>query len=228
VKTPAHFAELQTRLRRALGVVAALALALYLTQTHWLPWFTAPLARSQANLQFTTVTGPFVSIIQLSVMLALLLAVPYLLGEVWGFVSPGLYKTERRRSGLFLLLVPGLFYIGLLVAFLAVLPNALAFLLQAPMPGLAVTPTLESYVAFTGTLCLAFGLGFNLPVVLYLLIRAGLVDPARLKAARRYVAVGIFAAAGFITPPDPLSMLLLAVPLWLMFEATLLLAKSPK
>jgi sec-independent protein translocase protein TatC len=111
---------------------------------------------------------------------------------------------------------------------MSVLPAALHFLLQSPIPGLVISPTLESYIAFTGTLCLAFGVTFNLPALLFMLIRTGLVKRQTVRQGRRFVIVGIFALAALITPPDPLSMLLLALPLWAMFELTLLLAKPAK
>jgi sec-independent protein translocase protein TatC len=225
----AHILELRSRLLRCLGALFAATVMLFETQSRWLPYFTAPLDKIPgAHLQFTTVTGPFVSLLQLSFILSLALLMPYFIFEVWGFIAPGLYKTERRKTSLLLLVIPALFYLGLAVAYISVLPAALHFLLQSPIPGLAISPTLESYIAFAGTLCLAFGVTFNLPALLFMLIRTGLVKRQTVRQGRRFVIVGIFALAAIITPPDPLSMLLLALPLWAMFEMTLLLAKPAK
>ncbi|HEX2858701.1 MAG TPA: twin-arginine translocase subunit TatC [Alphaproteobacteria bacterium] len=221
-----HVAELRRRLLRSLGLLLAGTITLFQTQTHWLPFFTAPLTSiPNAHLQFTTVTGPFVSLLHLSFLLSLVFLMPWFVYEVWAFVAPGLRRSERRKSSLTLLAIPTLFYVGLATAFFTVLPAALHFLLVSPLPGLVIAPTLESYITFTGMLCLAFGITFNLPALLFALIRTGVVKPAAVRQSRRFVVVGIFALAAVITPPDPLSMLLLAIPLWLMFEATLLLAK---
>ncbi len=153
-------------------------------------------------------------------------AFPYVLWEGWGFVSPGLYKREKRVVWPALVAVPLLFYAGGVFAFAFVTPAAIAFFLSFQQSGLFIQPTLPDYLGLLLGLSFAFVLTFNLPVVLIVLMRLGVVRPEWLARQRRLVIVLIFVVAAVLTPtPDPVTQLMLAVPLWVLFEGSLWLGR---
>ena len=167
----------------------------------------------------------FMTPIRLTLFVAAFIAMPYILYQVWSFVAPGLYKKEKKIAIPLLLLSVVLFYTGVAFAYYAVLKNVLKFLILFTPENVVQMPDIESYLGLALKLLMVFGLTFEIPVITFLLILVGIVSIESLQDKRRYIVVGCFGVAAVVTPPDGVSMLLLAIPMWLLFELGLLLAK---
>ncbi|WP_201573252.1 twin-arginine translocase subunit TatC [Psychrobacter sp. H8-1] len=173
----------------------------------------------------TDITSNFMAPIRLTIFVAAFLAMPYILYQIWSFVAPGLYKKEKKVAIPVLLSSIVLFYTGVAFAYFVVLKGVLKFFIMfAPQNVLPMTD-IDSYLSFSLKLFMVFGLTFEIPVVTLLLILARIVSIESLEDKRRYIIVGCFAIAAVATPPDGVSMLMLAFPMWLLFELGLFLAK---
>lgn len=173
----------------------------------------------------TDITSNFMAPIRLTIFVAAFLAMPYILYQIWSFVAPGLYKKEKKVAIPVLLSSIVLFYTGVAFAYFVVLKGVLKFFIMfAPQNVLPMTD-IDSYLSFSLKLFMVFGLTFQIPVVTLLLILARIVSIESLEDKRRYIIVGCFAIAAVATPPDGVSMLMLAFPMWLLFELGLFLAK---
>jgi sec-independent protein translocase protein TatC len=173
----------------------------------------------------TDVTAPFLVPFKLALYLSMLLAMPFLLHQCWSFVSPGLYRREKRFARPLLLASVLLFYLGALFAWFVVMPLLFAFFISGAPEGVAVMTDIGAWLGFTMTFVMAFGMAFELPVAVVLLVASGITTPAALSAARAYVVVGCFVAGMLLTPPDIISQSLLAIPMWGLFEAGLLCSR---
>lgn len=179
------------------------------------------------SLLTTGVTDLFAAYIKLSVWGGLLLAVPYMLLEVWVFIKPALYKHERLWIGGLLLAVPVLSGLGMVFGWWIMLPPMLGFFLGFTAEGVVAMPRLADYIGLLVSTLGLLALAFNFPLVLVGLVKLGVVEVASLAKQRRVVIVGIFIVSALATPtPDPLSMTLLALPLWMLFEVALVVAKN--
>ena len=173
----------------------------------------------------TDITSNFMAPIRLTVFVAAFFAMPYILYQIWSFVAPGLYKKEKKIAIPVLLSSIFLFYSGVAFAYFIVLKGVLKFFIMfAPQNVLPMTD-IDSYLSFVLKLFMVFGLTFEIPVITLLLILVGVVSIQSLEDKRRYIIVGCFAVAAVVTPPDGVSMLMLAIPMWLLFELGLFLAK---
>lgn len=173
----------------------------------------------------TDITSNFMAPIRLSIFVAAFVAMPYILYQIWSFVAPGLYKKEKKIAIPVLMSSIVLFYAGVAFSYFIVLKGVLKFFITfAPQNVLPMTD-IDSYLSFALKLFMVFGLTFEIPVVTLLLILAGIVSIDSLEDKRRYIIVGCFAIAAVVTPPDGVSMLMLAFPMWLLFELGLFLAK---
>lgn len=173
----------------------------------------------------TDITSNFMAPIRLSIFVAAFMAMPYILYQIWSFVAPGLYKKEKKVAIPVLMSSIVLFYAGVAFSYFIVLKGVLKFFITfAPQNVLPMTD-IDSYLSFALKLFMVFGLTFEIPVVTLLLILAGIVSIDSLEDKRRYIIVGCFAIAAVVTPPDGVSMLMLAFPMWLLFELGLFLAK---
>src|SRR5690606_744105 len=168
------------------------------------------------------VASPFFTPIKLAFFVALLLAMPLLIHQAWAFVAPGLYRHERRLARPLLVSALLLFYVGCAFAWFLVLPAVFGFLTAVTPEGVAMMTDITRYLDFVLVILLAFGLGFELPVAVVVLVLLGVVTPAQLREARGYVIVGIFILAAIITPPDVVSQLMLAIPMCLLYELGIL------
>lgn len=228
-----HLIELRTRLVRAVAALAvAFAICLYFASDIF-ALLVRPLAAAfpagEGRLVYTKLYEAFFVEIKVALFAAFFLSFPIIANQLWAFVAPGLYAREKKAFLPFLIATPVLFAMGASLAYFVVMPTAFRWFLgfegvAAGLPQEAL-PAMGDYLDLVMRFILAFGISFLLPVLLMLLNRAGLVSRDQLVTARRYVIVGIFIVAALITPPDVISQLMLAVPLLVLFEGSLVLMR---
>lgn len=177
------------------------------------------------HLIATAVTTPFFVPMKVAMLAAVVLALPYMLYQIWGFVAPGLYAHEKRLVLPLVVASTLLFLAGMAFAYFLVFPVVFGFIVGVAPEGVAVMTDIGNYLDFVITLFLAFGIAFEVPVVVVLLVRFGVVSIAMLQESRSYVIVGAFVIGAIFTPPDVVSQIMLAVPLWLLFEAGIVAAR---
>ena len=223
-----HLIELRAHLVKICIAVLIIFLALVGFSRELYDFLSNPLvAQLPANSTMiaTDITSNFMAPIRLTIFVAAFVAMPYILYQIWAFVAPGLYKKEKKIAVPVLLSSILLFYAGVAFAYFIVLKGVLKFFIMfAPQNVLPMTD-IDSYLSFALKLFMVFGLTFEIPVVTFLLILVGIVSINSLEDKRRYIIVGCFGVAAVVTPPDGISMLMLAFPMWLLFELGLLLAK---
>jgi sec-independent protein translocase protein TatC len=173
----------------------------------------------------TSVISPFMAPLKLSLIVALFIAMPYVLFQVWGFVAPGLYKRERRFALPMLVSSILLFYAGIAFAYYIVFPLMFQFLASTTPEGVKMMTDIANYLDFVLLLFLAFGIAFEMPVAVVLLVTSGLVKIEVLTRNRGYVILGIFVIAAFLTPPDAVSQSFMAVPMYLLYELGIVFAR---
>ena len=224
-----HLVELRSRLLRGIvGVVVAL-LALLPFTSQLYTWLALPLvSRLPAGQQMIALNpaGAFFAPIKLAFFVAVFAAAPWLLYQAWAFIAPGLYRREKKLAVPLLGSSVALFYAGCAFAYFLVLPMVFRFLLAFKPDIVAITPDINAYLEFVLVIFLAFGISFELPVALVILVLLGWVTPAQLREWRGYAIVGIFIVAAVITPPDVVSQLLLAIPMILLYEAGIVAARA--
>jgi len=223
-----HLIELRSRLLRALvGLGIALAAVLPFSNRLY-GWFAQPLLDKLpqgAHLIAVEVASPFFAPLKLALFAAVMITMPWLLYQAWAFVAPGLYKREKKLALPLLVSAVLLFYAGCAFAFFIVLPAVFGFLTHVTPDGVAMMTDINAYLNFVLVIFLAFGISFQLPVALVILVLLGWVTPAQLREWRGYAVVGIFILAAIITPPDVISQLLLAIPMCLLYEAGIIAAR---
>lgn len=216
-----HLLELRSRLLRGVIAVLAVFLGLMPFASRIYELFSSPLLAKLprgSQLQAIDVAGGFFIPIKLAFFAALLVAMPYLIYQAWAFVAPGLYQSEKKLARPILLAAVALFYVGCAFAWFLVLPMVFGFLAMFTPETVTMIPDVARYLDFVLVILLAFGLSFELPVAVVILVVLGVVTPAQLREARGYVVVGVFILAAVITPPDVVSQLMLAIPLCLLYE----------
>jgi len=223
-----HLLELRSRILRGLAgfFVVFLPLAYFSKDIYAL--VSAPLVKllpHGGSMIATEVASPFLTPLKLSAVVALAVAMPWLLYQLWAFVAPGLYKHERRLVVPLLASSTALFYAGVGFAYFLVLPTVFHFFIGIAPEGVAVMTDINKYLDFVLSLFIAFGLVFETPVAIVLLVWTGFVTPATLAKRRDYVFVGVFVVAAVLTPPDVFSQTMLAVPTYLLYELGLLAAR---
>ena len=224
-----HLLELRTRILRALMGLGVVLLALLPFANRLYAWLAEPLLKALpkgGQLIATQVASPFFAPLKLAFFVALVLAMPWLLYQAWAFVAPGLYKREKKLAMPLLASALTLFYAGCAFAYFVVLPAVFGFLTKVTPDGVAMMTDISAYLDFVLVIFLAFGLSFELPVALVILVLLGWVTPAQLREWRGYAIVGIFILAAIVTPPDVISQLLLAIPMCLLYEAGILAARA--
>jgi sec-independent protein translocase protein TatC len=224
----AHLIELRTRLIRALAGLMLVFVCLLPFANKLYGWFAQPLLDKLpkgGQLIAVEVASPFFAPLKLAFFVAVFAVMPWLLYQAWAFVAPGLYKREKKLALPLLASALVLFYSGCAFAFFVVLPSVFGFLAKVTPDGVAMMTDINAYLDFVLVIFLAFGISFELPVALVILVMLGWVTPKQLSEWRGYAIVGIFIVAAVITPPDVISQLLLAIPMCLLYEAGILAAK---
>jgi sec-independent protein translocase protein TatC len=173
----------------------------------------------------TDVVGVFLVPMKVTLLVAFLIALPYVLYQVWAFVAPGLYAHEKRLVLPLVVTSSALFFVGMAFAYFIVFPSIFRFMAAIAPQGVAWMTDIEKYFSFVLTMFLAFGATFETPVAVVLLVRLGVVTVEKLKQARSYVIVGAFVVGAIFTPPDVISQLLLAIPLCLLYEVGIWVAR---
>jgi sec-independent protein translocase protein TatC len=223
-----HLVELRTRLMRSMIAVVVVLVVLFPWAKEIYALLAQPLIRSLpkgAQMIATDVTGTFLVPLKVTLMAALLIALPYVLWQAWAFVAPGLYHNEKRLALPVIVSSFAFFLLGMAFAYFFVFPVMFSFFAGYTPAGVTMMTDIEKYLSFVLTMFIAFGITFEVPVVVVVLVRLRVVSLAKLRSIRPYVIVGAFIVGAVFTPPDVLSQLMLAVPLWLLYELGLQLAR---
>jgi len=223
----AHLLELRTRLLHS-------AFALLLVFVCIFPWageLYALLAKpllaklpTGGQMIATDVTTPFFVPLKVALMAAFLVALPYILYQVWRFVAPGLYEHEKRLVVPLIVASTVLFFCGMSFAYFMVFPVVFGFITAAAPQGVAVMTDIDKYLSFALSMFMAFGITFQVPVAVVVLVRMGFVSVEKLRESRSYVVVVAFVVGAIFTPPDVVSQIMLAIPLWLLYETGIVVA----
>ena len=227
----AHLAELRNRLLRSLACVFVIFLGLSVFANDIYALIAGPLLAQlpdESSMIATEVASPFLVPFKLTFFAAVFVSVPYLLYQAWAFVAPGLYQNERRLVLPLLSSSVLLFYLGCAFAFFIVFPLLFAFLTSTAPVGVTVMTDIGHYLNFILKMFFAFGIAFEVPIAIILFVYTGLASVESLAKKRAYIIVGAFTVGMLLTPPDIISQVLLAVPVWLLFELGLILGKFVK
>ena len=220
-----HLIELRSRILRSLGAVVLIFLPLFFFANEFYVLLSEPLRvylPEGATMIATEVASPFLTPFKLTLVLAIFIAIPYILHQIWAFIAPGLYANEKRMAIPLLVTSVLLFYLGVLFAFFVVFPLVFSFFTSVAPEGVTVMTDINRYLDFVLKLFFAFGIAFEIPIAAMLMIWSGVTTVDNLRRKRPYVIVGCFVVVMLLTPPDIISQLLLAFPMWVLFEAGIL------
>tara|TARA_Y100001954_G_scaffold220406_1_gene255454 strand:- start:592 stop:1362 length:771 start_codon:yes stop_codon:yes gene_type:complete len=232
-----HLTELRKRLINSFIFLIIFFIGCYFFAEHIYGFLLEPFAKavkddgSDRRLIFTALQETFLTYLKVSFFTAFFVTCPFILMQIWKFIAPGLYKHEKIAILPYLILTPLLFFLGGMLVYYLIMPLAFKFFLSFESTGMSTTLPIQleakvnEYLSLVMKLIFAFGISFQLPVVLSLLARIGVVDAEFLKKRRKYVIVIIFAAAAFLTPPDPITQIGLAVPLLILYELSIFAVK---
>lgn len=223
----AHLVELRTRLLNAVVAVLIVFVCLFPFASKLYTLLAEPLLSKLpkgGQMIATDVTTPFFVPLKVALMAAFLISLPYVLYQVWRFVAPGLYEHEKRLVWPLIIASTILFFCGMTFAYVVVFPIVFGFITASAPMGVAVMTDIDKYLSFVLTMFMAFGLTFQVPVAVVLLVRMGFVSVEKLREIRPYMVVGAFVIGAIFTPPDVVSQSMLALPLWLLYEAGILVA----
>jgi sec-independent protein translocase protein TatC len=225
-----HLIELRQRLMRAVGAIGLLFVVLFL----WpgagpiYDFLALPLMKALpegTKMIATGVVTPFLVPMKVTGLVAFMLALPYVLYQAWAFVAPGLYEHEKKFALPIVLGSTVLFLAGVAFCYFFVFGKVFTFIHNFAPKSITPAPDIEAYLSFVITMFIAFGVTFEIPIVVIVLVRLGVVSVVKLKEARPYVIVGAFVVAAVVTPPDVLSQFMLALPMCLLYEAGVFLAR---
>ena len=225
-----HLVELRQRLVRAVGAVLAIFVVLFLYPGSGTIYDVLALPLMNAlpegsKMIATGVITPFMVPVKVTALVGFMVALPYVLYQAWAFVAPGLYEHEKKLALPLIVASTILFFLGVAFCYFFVFGKVFAFIHDFAPKSITPAPDIEAYFSFVITMFLAFGITFEIPFVVIVLVRMGIVSVEKLREARPYVIVGAFVVAAVVTPPDVLSQFMLAVPMCLLYEAGLFLAR---
>jgi sec-independent protein translocase protein TatC len=223
-----HLIELRSRLLKAAGAILLVFVCLVPFSETIFTLVATPLMEQLpegATMIATQVASPFLTPFKMTLFVALFLAMPVVLYQLWAFVAPGLYRKEKRFAFPLLISSIVLFYAGVSFAYYVVFPLMFGFFAAVAPEGVTMMTDISAYLDFVLTLFFAFGIAFEVPIATVMLIASHLVTLDVLRKARPYVFLGAFVAGMFLTPPDAISQTLLAVPVYLLYESGLILAR---
>lgn len=224
-----HLVELRERLLRALLAVVLVMLCLFPFAQQLYTTLARPLIAKLpegSSMVAVEVASPFLVPFKLTLLLAVVITVPYVLYQIWGFVAPGLYQNERKLALPILLASILLFYTGMAFAYIVVFPLVFGFFTSVAPEGVEVMTDINHYLSFVTTLFIAFGIAFEVPIATFVMVATGLTTPEQLRKARPYVIVAAFVIGMLLTPPDIISQVLLALPMWLLYELGIIFSRS--
>tara|TARA_B100000686_G_scaffold299951_1_gene334136 strand:+ start:35 stop:808 length:774 start_codon:yes stop_codon:yes gene_type:complete len=228
-----HLTELRKRLINTLVFLSILFIICYFFSEHIYGFLVNPYAEAVKNdnidrrLIFTALQETFLTYLKVSFFAAFFISSPFILIQIWKFIAPGLYTNEKKAIMPYLAITPILFLLGGMLVYYLIMPLAIKFFLSFESIGINTNLPIQleakvnEYLSLVMKLIFAFGLSFQLPVVLSLLARVGLINSTFLKERRKYVVVIIFAAAALLTPPDPITQIGLAIPLLILYELSI-------
>ncbi|MGW8389469.1 twin-arginine translocase subunit TatC [Pseudoduganella sp. HUAS MS19] len=224
-----HLVELRDRLVKAsIGIVVMTALLGFgIGPSRIYDLIAAPMIAAMpvgSKMIATSVISPFLVPMKVTLLFGFILSLPWVLYQMWAFVAPGLYAHEKRLIAPLVIASSGLFMAGVAFCYFLVFGKVFAFINQVSPTSISVMPDIENYLDFVMSMCLAFGCAFEVPVVVVVLVRMGLVSVAKLREWRGYVIVAAFVIAAIVTPPDIVSQFALAIPMWLLFEIGVILS----
>jgi sec-independent protein translocase protein TatC len=223
-----HLVELRSRLLRSIVAVVIVLVCLFPWAKDIYALLAKPLLKvlpQGSTMIATDVTGTFLVPLKVTLMAAFLIALPYVLYQMWAFIAPGLYHHEKRLAVPVIVSSVVFFALGMGFAYFIVFPIAFGFFAGYAPTGVQMMTDIDKYLSFVLTMFIAFGITFEVPVVVVVLVRLGVVSLEKLRSIRGYVIVGAFVVGAIFTPPDVLSQVMLAVPLWLLYELGLLVAR---
>ena len=224
-----HLIELRSRLVRAVGTVLAVFALLSFWAGDIYDLLAQPMLQTLpagTRMIATGVVTPFFVPIKVTLMVAFVVCLPMVLYQAWAFVAPGLYAHEKRLALPLVLGSTVLFLLGMAFCYFIVFGWVFKFIAEFAPESINLAPDIEEYLSFVMTMFLAFGLTFEVPVIVVLLTRIGVVDIESLRKGRPYVVVGAFVVAAVITPPDVISQFMLALPMWLLYELGIVIARA--
>jgi len=223
----AHLLELRTRLLRAIVAIVIVFVCLFPFASDLYTLLAHPLLASLpkgGQMIATDVTTPFFVPMKVAMMAAFLVALPYVLYQMWCFVAPGLYSHEKRLAVPMVVASTILFICGMAFAYFLVFPVVFGFIAKSAPAGVAVMTDINKYLDFVLTMFMAFGITFEVPIIVVVLVKLNMISVAKLREIRSYVVVGAFVIGAIFTPPDIVSQFMLAIPLWLLYELGIVVA----
>jgi sec-independent protein translocase protein TatC len=223
----AHLVELRKRLLNSAVALLLVFLCLFPFARKLYALLAQPLLAKLpkgGQMIATDVTTPFFVPLKVALMASFLVALPYILYQIWRFVAPGLYAHEKRYVAPLITASVTLFFCGMAFAYFIVFPVVFGFITASAPQGVAVMTDIDKYLSFALGMFVAFGLAFQVPIAVVVLVRMGMVTTTKLKEIRPYVVVGAFVIGAIFTPPDVVSQFMLAMPLWLLYEAGIVVA----
>lgn len=224
-----HLIELRTRLLHTVIFVLVVFCGLFYFSNDIYYIISAPLQNllpENTSMIATDVVSPFLTPLKLTFFAAVLLSIPYILYQIWAFIAPGLYKHEKSLAAPLLISSVLLFYAGMTFAYFVVFPLLFGFVTGIGLEGVATMTDIAKYLDFVLQLFFAFGFAFEIPIAVILMIHAGVLTPDSLAAKRPYIVVGCFIVGMLLTPPDVFSQILLAVPMWMLFEVGVFIGRA--
>tara|TARA_B100000959_G_scaffold287516_1_gene373381 strand:+ start:752 stop:1504 length:753 start_codon:yes stop_codon:yes gene_type:complete len=226
-----HLIELRSRLLRSIISVLVIFFPLFYFGNEIYVYISKPLRAylpEGTSMIATEVASPFLTPFKLSLVLAIFIAIPYILHQLWSFVAPGLYKNEKRIALPLLVSSIILFYAGIAFAYYVVFPLVFSFFTSVAPDGVTIMTDINRYLDFVLKLFFAFGIAFEIPIATVLLVWTGASDVDSLRKKRPYIIVGCFVVGMLLTPPDIISQLLLALPMWILFELGIIFSMVTK